>query len=135
MAKPLLSIADLNASAKSEFAYEFEYINEHQEPTGFFISVIGTQSQSVKKATFARIDKQKRKNKLLEKAGKNAEITPFEDDVDDIIKTVASTIVGWRGIVEPYDSELAFTICKNNDLIFAQVKEASENLANFTKAK
>jgi hypothetical protein len=43
--------------------------------------------------------------------------------------------VGWSGLEEEYTPEMAKLICENNSLVFQQVKEASENLANFIPSK
>ena len=127
----MLSIADLNASKKCEIAFEFEFIDEQGAQTGLFISVLGDQASSVKKAIYAKINRERTQNAVIEKRGKDVPIKPIEELIGDNIEGVAACIVGWRGIVEEYSPELAFTICENNRLIVEQVKAASENLANF----
>lgn len=133
--KKLSSIHDFNASKQCEVGYEFEYENEHGEGTGFFITVIGDQAESVKKAIFAKINKERTQAAILKKRGKDEAFKPIEDLIEDNIEGVAACITGWRGVEETYSPELAFSICQNNKLIFDQVKNASENLANFTKSK
>ena len=133
--KSLPSIHDFNASKLCEVGYEFEYENEHGEGTGFFITVIGDQAQSVKKAIFAKINKERTQAAILKKRGKDEVLKPIEDLIEDNVEGVAACITGWRGVEEPYTQESAFLICQHNKLIFDQVKAASENLANFTKSK
>jgi hypothetical protein len=131
----LLSLNDLNATKASENNFEFEYLNEHGEETGFFITVIGDQSKTVKNAICSKINKERMQIAVLKKRGKDEPFKPIEDLITENVEGVAACIVGWRGVQEPYSIENAIFICENNKLIFDQVKAASENLANFTKSK
>ena len=131
----LKSIFDFNAEKQCENSFEFEFINEHGEGTGFFLSVIGDQAPSVKKAIYAKINKERVAEAILKKRGKDAPVKPIEELISDNAEGVAACIVGWRGVEEQYSPELALQLVSNNKLIFEQVKEASENLANFTKSK
>lgn len=133
--KKLLSINDLNASKQCEAGFEFEYINEHGDGTGFFITVIGDQAPAVKKAIFAKINRERQQEAILAKRGKDVPVKPIEDLIADNLEGVAACIIGWRGVEEPYSPELAIQLCENNKLVVEQVKAASENLANFTKSK
>ena len=133
--KKTLSIDDLNASKKCEEGFEFEFIDENGDGTGFFITVIGSQAPSVKKVRYARANKEQQHNEMLKKRGKDIPFKPVEDLVASIVSNVSCCIVGWRGIKEDYSPELAEQICDNNDAIFEQVKAASENIQNFTKSK
>lgn len=133
--KALPSIHDFNVTKKSEIGFEFEYENEHGEGTGFFITVIGDQAESVKKAVFAKINKERNQAAILKKRGKDEPVKSIEELIEDNIEGVAACIIGWRGVAESYSKESAFLICQNNKLIYDQVKAASENLANFTKSK
>lgn len=133
--KPLLSISDFNATKQSENGFEFEFINEHGEPTGLFITVIGDQAESVKKAIYAKLNKERNQAELLKRRGKEAPIKPIEELINDNVEGVAACIISWRGVAEEYSPELALTLCQNNKLIYDQVKTHSENLANFTKSK
>lgn len=133
--KVLPSIHDFNASKQCEAGFEFEYENEHGDGTGFFITVIGDQAESVKKAVFAKINKERTQAAILKKRGKDEPVKSIEDLIEDNIEGVAACIISWRGVAEPYSKESAFLVCQNNKLIFDQVKAASENLANFTKSK
>ena len=133
--KKLLSINDFNAVKASENSYEFEYINEHGEETGLFITVIGDQSEAVRKSIYAKINKERIQSALLKKRGKDEPVKYIEDLIEENIETAALCIIGWRGVEEPFSTDLAITLCQNNKGIYEQVKAASENLANFTKSK
>jgi hypothetical protein len=133
--KKLLSIHDLNATKQSEIGYEFEFENELGEGTGFFITVLGEQAETVKRAIFKKLNRERINAAQLKKRGKDEPVKPVEDSIDDIIENLAACIIGWRGVAEEYTHENAVLICKNNKDIYDQVQAASSNLANFTKSK
>jgi hypothetical protein len=131
----LKSIFDFNAEKQCENGFEFEYVNENGEGTGFFITVIGDQAPFVKKAIYSKINKERTAEAILKKRGKDVPVKPIEELINDNAEGVAACIIGWRGVEEQYTPELAFQLVSNNKLIFDQIKDASENLANFTKSK
>ena len=131
----MLKIEDLLASKKCEKAFEFEYIDEHGNETGFFVSVLGDQAPAVKKAMFAKINRERAANAILEKRGKEIPVKPIEELIAENNETLSSCIVGWRGIEEEYTPALAAKVCENNKLFADQVRAASENIANFTESK
>ena len=131
----MASIKDFDAVAKSANSYEFEFIDEHGKNSGFFITIIGAQSESVTKRHLARLNKERQTNRELIRRGKEEILKPMEEVLDDFAGDVAACIVGWRGVEEKYTPELAFQVLKNNELIYEQVKKESQNLANFTKSK
>ena len=136
MTKPVaISFKDLNASKLSEVGFTFPYVNEHGEDTTWLITVIGDQAPSVKKAIYAKINKERMQEAVLKKRGKDVPVKPIEELIDDNVDGVAACIIGWTGIDVEYTPELAFEVVSNNKLVFEQVKAASENLANFTKSK
>jgi hypothetical protein len=133
--KKMLSFADLNATKLCEAEYQFYFIDAQGIDTKWLINVIGAQAQSIKKSVYKRIDGERRAAAMLEKRGKDAIIKPIEDAIFDNVGDVSACIVGWSGLVEEYTPEMARTICENNPLVLQQVKEASENLANFMPSK
>ena len=132
----LPSIETFNAAKQcAENTFTFPYVNENGEETGFLITVIGDQADSVKKAIYKKINKERQQEAILKKRGKDVPVKDIEELIEDNIEGVAACIVGWSGVAEQYSPELAIRICENNRLIFDQVKAASENLANFSKSK
>lgn len=133
--KPILSLADFNASAKCENAFEFAFLDDEGNETPWIISVIGDQSQSVKRAIYKKINNKRQQEAFLKKKGKEVPIEDIEDLIADNIEGLASCIVGWRGIVEEYTPELAKIALDNNKSLADQVKSASENSKNFLNRK
>lgn len=137
MTKPTLSLADLNARAASEKAFEFEYLIEG-EGTGVFISVLGRHSDVVSKALNAEINDRRRKLVVAEARNAkarpgSAEFEPIESDIEFGQRMAALRMVGWRGIAEEFTPERALQLCRDNADVAAQVVQASDDLANFMK--
>jgi hypothetical protein len=130
-----ISLADLNVTKKCEDGFEFEYIDEMGKESGIFLTVLGAHAEAPRKRIFDRIDREARQNELLKKRGKDAIVKPINEIVEMNIEDIASFIVGWRGITEPWSAENAVKLCEINPLIVEQVKAASETLANFTRSK
>jgi hypothetical protein len=133
--KPVLSLADFNASAKCENAFEFPYLDENGKETSWLISVIGDQAPAVKRAIYSKFDKKRKQEDFAKKRGKEVPIEDFEEIIADNFDSLAACIVGWSGITEPYSHELAKQALENNKLLAEQVKSASEDIKNFTKGK
>lgn len=132
-----LSLADLNARAASEKAFEFEYLIEG-EGTGFFVSVLGRSSDTISKALNAEMNARRRKLAIAEARNArarpgSAEFEPIEGDIEFGQRMAALRMVGWRGVPEPFTPEAALQLCQDNPDLAAQVVEASDNLANFMK--
>lgn len=137
MTKPALSLADLNARAASEKAFEFEFIIDG-EGTNVFISVLGQHCESIAAQLNAEINARRRKQAVA--AVRNAksraeavEFDPIEDDIAFGQRLAAIRIVGWRGIAEDFTPERALILCQSNPVLAEQVLEASNDLANFMK--
>lgn len=134
MSQPVaITFKELNAAKICENGFTFPFVNEHGDETKWLITVIGDQADTVKKAIYAKINKQRQHEKILEKRGKEVPVKPIEELINENAEGVAACIIGWSGIDVEYSPELAIDLVKNNKLIFDQVKAASENLANFTK--
>lgn len=133
--KASLSLDDLDVERQCEDSHEFEYIDPSGKKTGVFISVVGSHAQSVKEFTTSELNKDRMKKAQAARKGKDQEYTPFEEDIDFMIKSAAIRIVGWRGIENECNDENRLRLCRINPLIRAQVLEESNNLANFTKSK
>lgn len=132
-----LSLADLNARAASEKAFEFEYLIEG-EGTGVFISVLGQHCASVAAAVNAEVNDRRRKQAVA--AARNAkarpdsaEYEPIEDDIAFGQRLAALRITGWRGLTEEFSPDRALQLCQSNPDLASQAMDVSNSLANFMK--
>ena len=132
-----LSLDDLNYIAKSDAAYEFEYVTPDGEGTGVFISVLGGQAEVVTREVAALLNDRRRKEALRAMKAKSkkqqAEFDPIEEDIEFGQRMAAIRIVGWRGITDAFSRDNAMRLCATNREVAAQVIEHSDNMANFTK--
>lgn len=133
-----LSLADLNARKAAERAYEFEYTIAG-EPTGFFISVLGADSEIVTGAMNTELNDLRRRNAIAAaraakaRPGQVADFEPVEDDIAFGRRLAAVRICGWRGLTEDYTPERALQLVNDNPDVAAQVLEASNTLENFMR--
>lgn len=130
-----MKLSDLNLKEQTEKPYCMEYINEHGQPTGLFLLVIGDQSPSVQAWRNKQWNAERVHNHMNEKRGVKKDVTLIEEDIDFGTEYVSRRIVGWKGLDDPWSPEGAFRLCQINPLIMEQVKAASENIGNFTKSK
>ena len=61
-----LSLNDLDAAQKSSEAFEFEYQNANGDPTGIFLSVVGSQAEKVTSAVAKLVNERRRKEAARE---------------------------------------------------------------------
>lgn len=132
-----LSITDLDARKASDGAFEFEYVLPDGENSGVFLSVLGGQSKIVQDEANRLINERRRKEAVQAaqvKTSRNTETyVSVESDVEFGQRLAAVRVVGWRGIKEPFSTELALTLCRSNQDIASQVLERSNDMANFMK--
>lgn len=133
-----IDIADLDARALSDEAFEFEYIRPDGAGSGVFISVLGSQSDKVSSEINQLVNARRRKDAVAARKSsgarpESAEFTPVEDDVEFGQRLSAVRIVGWRGIKQPYTPDLALKLCQSNAELSAQTLAASNELSNFMK--
>lgn len=129
-----ISLADLNFQKKCEDAVDFEPTTPTGKGLGFTLKVIGSHAPAVQKWVNKHLNDRRRAEALQAKRkGKGIEYTPIEDDIDFGVELVAIRVVGWEGIEEPWSPENALLLCRTNADVCAQVREFSEDIANFTK--
>jgi hypothetical protein len=117
-------------------SYEFEYVSESSAiPSGIFISVISSNSDTVKAWLRKSINKIRQREAMQAKRGKDVEIRSVEEDEQFSIESAAVRITGWRGITQEFSPELAIQLCTINPEIRAQVIKESDELGNFKKSK
>jgi hypothetical protein len=133
-----VSLKSLDARASSDIPFEFEYILPNGEGSGIFLSILGSQSKTVTEAVNKMMNERRRIAETAElnaRTGgrKTAAIIPVEDDIAFGQKMAAIRLVGWKGIAEPFDPDLALELCEMNQDIANQINERSNDLANFMK--
>lgn len=138
MTKASFSLKSLDARAASETPFEFEYLLPDGSPTGVFLSVLGSQSKEVT-AEVNRLMNLRRSAEATQAiaaktGGRKADaFVTVESDIEFGQRVAAVRLVGWRGIEEPYDPDLALELCKSNQDIATQVAEKSSDMGNFMK--
>lgn len=132
-----VSLDDLDATKASAEAFEFEYVTPAGENSGIFLSVLGSQSETVTKEVARLINERRRKQaarEVQQKVGvgvKTVEFDTLESDVEFGQRLAAVRLVGWRGITEPCTPENALRLCRSNREIAAQITLNSDEMANF----
>ena len=129
-----LSLNDLNLKKKCDSPAEMELLGVDGKDTGVKLMVLGGHSEVVSQHVNRALNDARRNAALAAKRGrKTIQYTPIEDDIEFGIESVAVRIVGWSGITEPYSQENALALCASNAEVCRQVREFSEDIANFTK--
>lgn len=131
--------SNLDTQTNSANAYEFEALDANGKPCGIYFSVLGAESDAVRKFQ-ARVlkDTQVRQFKA-QKTGKENVMTL--DEYEQLaIDSAECRTVGWRGVSLDGATELEFNrenvrdIFKRFRLLREQVIEQSDDLGNFIKA-
>lgn len=130
-----VSLDALNLNKRCEQGSEFQYMDENDNPTGVFLTVIGGHAEKIKSASFAAYDRQARLEAQAKKRGKEVEPKALEEIAEENLKITALRVVAWRGITEECTQENVLRLLRSNALVVRQVIEHSENLANFTQSK
>lgn len=150
------SLDDLDAAQKSSEAFEFEYQNANGEPSGVFLSVVGSQAEKVTLAVAKLVNERRRKDaarevqRRLQPNSKAIQFETMESDVEFGQRLAAVRLVGWRGpgqvdglsedqrsrfhgITDPWTEDNALRLCRTNRDVAAQVTLQSDAMGNFTK--
>lgn len=134
------SLDQLDASKAAAQSFEFEYINTATgEGTGIFLSVLGSESETVSAEVAKLLNERRRKQaarEVQQKIGVGAKPIEFdsvESDVEFGQRLAAIRLVGWRGISDPWTPENALRLCRSNRDIAAQITQQSDASANFIK--
>jgi len=131
-----LTFAALNFKAASEQPFEFEFLLPGDEPSGFFLSIIGSQSDTIEKASNALTDNERRAELVVAAQAAKARadhppIRPVAETIKGGREMVAKRIVGWRGIDVPYSPEKALELVNQNLEVYNQVLKNSNDIRNF----
>lgn len=129
-----IDLEALNIVKASDNIFTFDFLNADGNPTGITVSVVGKHSDIVKRHIDQALNKRRREDHMLEKAGKK---TPrrVEEDEELGLDMVAVRVVSWTGINQPCSYENVKRLCEINPLFVEQVTLHSDNLSNFTPSK
>jgi hypothetical protein len=133
MATKAFSLADLNLQKKCQEAVDFKPLTPSGKELGITLKVLGGHAPAVQDWVNKALNDRRRAEAINAKRGRNSDIRSIEDDIDFGIEVIAIRIVGWEGITEPWSPENALLLCRTNPEILSQVREFSEEIANFTK--
>lgn len=128
-----LSLSELDLTKQCESASKLELLSPDGRPLGVTLMVIGGHSETVSKHINKALNNRRKAEALALKRGKRTEYTPIEDDIDFGIEATAIRVVGWEGIKEEFTPENALKLCASNADICRQIRDFSEDIANFTK--
>lgn len=127
------SLADLNVQKKCEDAVKMEVVDAAGKSIGVSLFVIGAHAPKVQNWINKELNQRRRADAVQAKRGKLSEIRPIEDDIEFGVEVIAIRITGWEGITDEFNAENALMLCQINPDICGQVREFSENIANFTQ--
>ncbi|MDA3832282.1 MAG: hypothetical protein PF495_02695 [Spirochaetales bacterium] len=130
--KKSFSLSDLNTVKKCDESVVFEPVGADGKKLGFSLSVLGAHSTTVQKWVNKELNKRRRQEAVQKKRGA-ADTRPVEDDIEFGYEVVAIRITGWEGITDEFTPENALLLCQTNPDICLQVREVSEDIANFTR--
>jgi len=127
------SLSDLNIQDKCQNAVAFTPVDSSGKPLGIELDVIGAHAPVVQKWVNGALNDRRRADALASRRGKNTDVRPIEDDIEFGVEVISIRIIGWRGITEQWSPENSLLLCKTNPDICSQVREFSEEIANFTQ--
>lgn len=128
-----ISLKDLDLKKKCESPAEMELLGSEGQSTGVRLMVLGGQAEAVTRHINKAINEARRNAALAVRRDRRGHVSTIEEDIEFGVESVAVRIVGWSGITEEYTPDNAVTLCASNTDICRQVREFSEDLANFTK--
>jgi hypothetical protein len=139
MTKAPISLKSLDARAASEVPFKFEYLLADGTGSGVFLHVLGGQSKTVTEEVNRLMNLRRSADAVQAIAartgGRKADsFVTVESDIEFGQRIAAVRLVGWDGITEPYDPDLALELCKSNTDISNQVAEKSSDMGNFMKS-
>ncbi len=133
----MFDLAKNNIAEKSEAGFEFEVrMPETNDKTGFFITVRGKDSKTVKAYQRKKFQEYQLKDAQAKRRGKEVEQMTLEDAEDLAVESAVLRVMDWRGLQENgvevvYSKEAAERIFKEHSWIREAVVEESDKLVNF----
>lgn len=122
-------------SAAAEIGYEFELKLPTGAGSGAYLTVIGSQSPTVKQYAKRKFQEYQQRQQIAKRKGKEEEISL--DEAEELaIEGALVRLVGWRGITEEgkevkFSKEKAREILTQHSWIREQIMEESDFVGNF----
>ena len=136
----MLDLAKIDTPAAAEIGHEIE-LQYNDMPCGWFVTVRGEHSATVKKWQLTIGNKFRLKEFQEKRKGKGDNPAPMtEDDLEIGLRSASVRISGFRGVVfnsQPlvYSADASYDLVRRHPPFADQVLEASTNIALFTKAQ
>jgi len=128
-----ISINDFDERAENDSGIEIELTTAAGKRTGIHLTVIGEQSEKVQAHVYRTINQRRRQEMANARKGKNAEVRPFEEDIELTLDKAVVSVTGWRGPKEEFSESLLRKLLERNPSFITQILEASADSAAFTK--
>ena len=146
------TLGDLDARAKGETPHEFEILGTRKNPTGLWISVYGSNSETFVNRLCEIEDETRtaalRRAQTIAKAGGDPKSDPFINEITYSQKLASARVAGWRrpgetegltpeqiarfrGLDADFTPANVAALIGGNTLIQEQATKQSEDLANF----
>lgn len=126
----------MDYSAAAEVGYEFELKLPTGAGSGAYLTVIGSQSPTVKQYAKRKFQEYQQRMQIAKRKGKEEDISL--DEAEELaIEAALVRLVGWRGIEEEgkevkFSKDKAREILTQHSWIREQIMEESEDILNFT---
>lgn len=130
-----VDILGFNAVADAENALTLNMKNADGTDTGVALTVIGKNSDPVQQIVRKMMRKRQADELIASRKGKAVEPMLVEEMEEQGLELAVVRVTGWKGVTQEFDKGLLKTALKNNPHWVEQIVEASNDEANFTKAK
>lgn len=133
--KPMADLEQFDAVGQASKGHKFEVMDPagNPYPTPFYFIVQGRQSAEVTKHYRRLVDEHMRKQQLASRRGKPAEPKTGDEIFEDNVSGAVVRLIGWEGVSNPFDREVARRAIRRNPHWIDQITEESDDLGNFTK--
>lgn len=130
-----IDILGFNAVADASQNYELPMKNADGTETGVTLNIIGKNADAVQQAVRKLMRKRQSDELIASRKGKAVEPMSVEDMEEQGLELTLVRITGWQGVKQEFEKGLLKTVLKNNPHWVEQISDASNDEANFTKAK
>lgn len=130
-----VDILGFNAVADAGNAFLLSMKNADSTDTGVSLNIIGKNSDPVQQIVRKMMRKRQADELIASRKGKPVEPMSVEDMEEQGLELAVVRVTGWKGVTQEFDKAILKTALKNNPHWVEQIVDASNDEANFTKAK
>lgn len=130
-----VDILGFNAVADASNAFLLSMKNADSTDTGVSLNIIGKNSDPVQQIVRKMMRKRQADELIASRKGKPVEPMSVEDMEEQGLELALVRVTGWKGVTQEFDKAILKTALKNNPHWVEQIVDASNDEANFTKAK